>query len=116
MTDDEIEALLASVRPTGPAPELRARILARRRAAAPAWPWLAAAAALLAAAVGMQVLAGAERRSVASRVPAAAMEEIDADALGAAFGDDAAALHAAWSRRELEALRQRASAPEVVPQ
>jgi hypothetical protein len=54
MNDEELEALLVSTRPRGPAADLRARILARPALNAATvertqrdWPWAAAAAALL---------------------------------------------------------------------
>ena len=55
MRDEELEALLVGTRPRGPSAELRARILARPALQAVAtgegtkraWPWAAAAAALL---------------------------------------------------------------------
>jgi hypothetical protein len=48
MDDDRLEALLRQVRPSGPPPRLRARILSAPRRAPRAWPWVSAAAALLA--------------------------------------------------------------------
>ena len=53
MNDDQMEDLLRRVRPVGPRPELRARIVAARRPAARAWPWVSAAAALLAITVAL---------------------------------------------------------------
>lgn len=49
MTDPEIEDLLRRYRPTGPSADLRARILGDTRPVGRTWPWVAAAAALLAA-------------------------------------------------------------------
>jgi hypothetical protein len=67
MNDEELEALLAGTRPRGPSWELRARILARRRATTttkPAWPWAAAAAALLIVTLLLQTAAAGLRHQV----------------------------------------------------
>lgn len=48
MDDDQLEQLLRQVRPVGPPPRLRARIISARRPAVRTWPWVSAAAALLA--------------------------------------------------------------------
>ena len=55
MLEPDIEDLLRRYRPSGPPPELRARVLANEAAAGRTWPWAAAAAALLAATMGLQV-------------------------------------------------------------
>lgn len=56
MNDDrEIETLLRRYQPSGPAPGLRARIVAPAIDAGRTWPWLAAAAALLAATIGLHM-------------------------------------------------------------
>jgi hypothetical protein len=56
MNDDrEIETLLRRYQPVGPAPSLRARIVSPMIRERRAWPWVAAAAALLAATVGLHV-------------------------------------------------------------
>ena len=69
MKDDQIEDLLRRVQPAGPPPELRARILATRPAR-PAWPWAAAAAALLLAIAGLQWSARELRHGIAPSVVA----------------------------------------------
>jgi hypothetical protein len=56
MTDRDMEDLLRRVRPAGPRPALRARILAGTAASVrkPAWPWGLAAAALFALTATLQ--------------------------------------------------------------
>lgn len=61
MQDHDIENLLRRYRPVGPPADLHARLAPARRA----WPWAAAAAALLAITLGAR--AGIE--SVAAQVP-----------------------------------------------
>lgn len=65
MTDD-VEALLARYRPSGPPPGLRDRVVAPRPWT---WPWVAAAAALLLAtgvvSVAAEALAGRAARGLA---------------------------------------------------
>ena len=63
MKDQEIERLLAGARPVGPRPELRARILSRRPVRR-AWPWAAAAAAMLALTTLLQIGASVARDRV----------------------------------------------------
>ena len=53
--DREIEALLRRYQPAGPPPGLRARIVAPAIEARRTWPWVAAAAALLAATIGLHI-------------------------------------------------------------
>jgi hypothetical protein len=48
MDDARLEALLRQVRPAAPPPRLRAQIVAAPRPAPRAWPWVTAAAAMLA--------------------------------------------------------------------
>jgi hypothetical protein len=67
MKDEELEALLTGTRPKGPSWELRARILARRRATGTtrsAWPWAAVAAALLIVTLLLQTAAAGLRHQV----------------------------------------------------
>lgn len=54
MTDPELEDLLRQYRPAAPSPELRAHVVAALPAVHRTWPWAAAAAALLAATLGLQ--------------------------------------------------------------
>ena len=63
MKEEDIERLLAAAKPVGPRPELRARILSRHRPRR-AWPWAAAAAAMLALTTLLQAGASAARESV----------------------------------------------------
>ena len=103
MNDEEIEGLLRSVRPAGPPPELRARIVAAQPRAA--WRWLAVAAALFAIATALQVSAGAARRSTNSTIAAAQPVDVaDVELLRERFGSDQAALDAATLRRVFDAL------------
>jgi hypothetical protein len=62
MNDHDLEATLRRYRPVGPPADLGAHVLAARRT----WPWAAAAAALLAVALG----ARAAVDSVVARIPA----------------------------------------------
>ena len=58
MDDRELEDLLRRYTPTGPAPELRDRSLTMAaRSSDRAWPWAAAAAALLVATLGLHTAA-----------------------------------------------------------
>lgn len=83
---DEIEELLQRYRPAAPSPELRARVLAQR--ADRAWPWVAAAAAVLFAAALLRVGAGIqmERAYEPPVDPAAVAIEQLTLALGGIFG------------------------------
>src|SRR5690349_13917537 len=115
MRDHEIDALLQSVRPAGPPPWLRERLV-EQGTPARSWPWVAAAAALLAMTIGLQLLAAGVRVD-GSGAAARAVEtdEQDTEALSVAFGDDAAALQAALRRRELDALRRADPEPTPTP-
>jgi hypothetical protein len=55
MMDPDLDDLLRRYRPAGPPPELRARVVGATTPAGRTWPWVAAAAVLLAATVGLQV-------------------------------------------------------------
>jgi hypothetical protein len=63
MTDDQLEQLLRASRPVGPPPELRARVVILRDVRR-AWPWVAAAAALLALTISLQVSAARELAAI----------------------------------------------------
>jgi hypothetical protein len=67
MNDGEMEDLLRQVRPAGPPPHLRARILGT--ASRPAWPWMVAAAATLVMTIGLQMEAAHLRESARSARP-----------------------------------------------
>ena len=85
MTDDQIENLLRRVRPAGPPPELRARILSAsppRRA----WPWLAAAGALLMMVVSLQSSAGQLRQQIQPQPPASVSQDSEIALLQQTFG------------------------------
>lgn len=55
MIDPELDDLLRRYRPAGPPSDLRARVVGDAAPAGRTWPWVAAAAVLLAATVGLQV-------------------------------------------------------------
>jgi hypothetical protein len=65
MDDARLEQLLRQVRPSAPDPGLRARILSARRPAGRAWPWVTAAAALLAFTIALPTADGRGRHAVA---------------------------------------------------
>jgi hypothetical protein len=114
MNDDQIEDLLRSVRPAGPPPHLRARILASRPSRA--WPWLAAAAALLVTTAALQLSAGELRQEIHSAVAAAQPTEAsELDAVRERFGSDQLALQAALLRREFDALARTEATQEPSP-
>jgi hypothetical protein len=66
MNDDQIEDLLRRVRPAGPPPRLRARIISARRPVPRAWPWVSAAAALLVLTVALPLYDGRGQQALAS--------------------------------------------------
>jgi len=55
MDDDQLEQLLRQVRPVGPPPRLRARVISARQRVPRAWPWMSAAAALLLLTTALQL-------------------------------------------------------------
>jgi hypothetical protein len=69
MNDDQIEDLLRHVRPAGPRPELRARIVGTP--AKPGWAWMAAAAAMLLLTVALQFGAASLRQPLRQAVASA---------------------------------------------
>jgi len=75
MNEDDIERLLATAQPSGPRPDLRARILSRRPSRR-AWPWAVAAAAMLALTALLQSGASAARAAV--RTTSAATPDLEA--------------------------------------
>jgi hypothetical protein len=86
MGEDKVRELFGRYQPVGPLPDLRERALRASTHPLRTWPWAAAAAALLAAAIGLQV---ATSRLLA-RVAAPAVS-LSVDALAAAMGGDEAA-------------------------
>ena len=115
MNDDEIEGLLRGMRPAGPPPHLRARIVAPRPARA--WPWMAAAAALFAVTTILQLSAGDVLRDASSAIAAAQHDDsAEIDVLREAYGSDQAAFQAAVLRRELDALVPTAPQQDARPQ
>ncbi len=67
MNDQDLQALLRRYQPVGPPPGLRARVFAGRSGPR-AWPWLSAAAALLAATLGLHLASRAEAGRVYPRL------------------------------------------------
>jgi hypothetical protein len=109
MDDDKVRELLGRYRPIGPRSDLRERLLGSMDES-PIWPWAAAAAALVAATLGLHIATNRAIQRVA--VP----ERPDSvDALAAAMGGDEDARRAArlivteqsildaWSRRDVNA-------------
>ena len=86
MDDDRIEQLLRQVRPVGPPAHLRARIMAVRRPRS--WPWLAAAAALLALTVWLR---GADTNLTTALTPAPSAWDAERIVLVDLLGGDAEA-------------------------
>ena len=116
MHDDDLEHLLRRYRPVGPSPDLRARALVPR--AASAWPWLAAAAALLLFTGGIERLNGhlvARADVLADPDPEVVAVEQLADLLGGGSeGRAAAALVLAGERRRAEQNRTDAAPAEAL--
>ena len=85
MNDDQLDDLFRRVRPAGPPPDLRARILSAQPARR-AWPWAAAAAALLAIVVGLQWSAGELRRDIRPAAVVSGVEDSEMATLRELFG------------------------------
>jgi len=109
MDDDRIERLLRQVRPAGPPPRLRARIMAARRPRS--WPWLAAAAAVLALTVWLR---GADSNLAAALAPAPSAWDAERTVLAGLLGGDAEAQMVADQIVALNRLSA-ASAPTGAP-
>lgn len=89
MDDEKVRELLSRYRPVAPREQLRGRALSAPPPRQRSWPWAAAAAALIAATVGVHAAAN---RAVARQEPASPGSE---SALATALGDDAEARRAA---------------------
>lgn len=106
MDDAQLEDLLRRVRPAGPPPRLRARIAERPRPLR-AWPWVAAAAALLIITAVLQASADRARTSFRLQRDAAVVADtVDSEALRDALGLDDVEIRAEMLRRELSAARE----------
>lgn len=104
MDDDKVRELIGRYRPVGPSSDLRERALGASTHPTPTWPWAAAAAALLAATVGLHA---ATNRAIAAVTPPA--DRLSVDALATAMGGTEDARQAAelivteqWIRDVLE--------------
>lgn len=105
------EDLLRRYRPLGPRPELRRRILAPATGGR-AWPWAAAAAALLVTNLLLHAAAGSAARSVSGDDSGDEAGAIAA--LSAALGGDTEAHAAAETIRAQERVRALQDAPVIV--
>lgn len=113
MTDPDIEDLLRSYQPAGPPPGLRERVLAWTIPSRRAWPWAAAAAALLAATAVLHAAAGhLHQRGIEADPSAGAEVERLTEALGG--GEHARVLAEEFIRaREVDRALEEARRPPV---
>jgi hypothetical protein len=111
MNDDQLEDLLRRVRPAGPPPALRSRILASRPAR-PAWPWAAAAAALLLTVVGLQWSAGALRNQMRPATLGSVAADADVAVLRETFGLNEEEIRAMTLQRDFDRIMA-ADAPQA---
>ena len=92
MSGRDLERRLRSYRPAGPPPRLRARVVATATVRPRVWPWVAAAAALLALTVGLHVAstgtAGFETAAAFSDAAVAWPQGDSLEALRTVYGDD----------------------------
>ena len=89
MNDDpELDGLLRRYRPSGPPPDLRARVLRAEPVNRPAWPWAAAAAILLSTICAMQVSTRSVYDDVRRDLAATDVTLDQLPALSFAVGDD----------------------------
>jgi hypothetical protein len=88
MDDRDVENLLRQCRPVGPPAELRRRILASARSERRVWPWMAAAAALCFATIGLHVATNRLSERTSRVASSAALRAEHVDALDAIVGDD----------------------------
>jgi hypothetical protein len=115
MNDDQFENLLRGVRPAGPPPDLRARILAAQPARR-AWPWAAAAAALLLMIAGLQWSAGQLRDDIRPVAVTSGTEESEIAVLRETFGLNDDEIRAMALKRDFDRIMA-ADAPQAqVPQ
>lgn len=111
--DQQAEALLKRYRPAGPPEALRERCLTPLQVAR-VWPWAAAAAALLATTLGVQMAAGAAMAG--AKITSAPDPSADAVAdLAEALGGDAAARRAAEEIIDLQMRRDQEQAARSTP-
>lgn len=109
MDDDKVRELLGRYRAAGPPAELRERALNAAANVPRAWPWAAAAAALLAVTLGLHTAADRSIASVA--VPTAS---VSVDALTEAMGGTDEARRAAELIVEEEKFREWLSGSDAV--
>ena len=87
MNDPELEDLLLRYRPAGPSPDLRARLLDTPPVGR-TWPWVAAAAVLLAAVCGLRLSTRDIYQNLRIQEFSAAASIDDLPALSSAIEDD----------------------------
>jgi len=109
MTDNELEDVLRRLRPAGPRPELRARIVASTgpRRAERAWPWGMAAAAMVLLTVTLQFSTARLNRETARVTSTSETGAADLAALRAALDDNELLIRQAelWTLQAQNALR-----------
>jgi hypothetical protein len=105
MNDDQLEDLLRRVRPSGPRADLRARIVSARRPER-AWPWAAAAAALLFVTLFLQIAALRLRGDVRVAIGTTASETDQFDRVRAALGLSELEMRWMEMSRELDEARE----------
>lgn len=116
MNDDDLERLLRGYRPAAPRAALRERVMDAGPAPGRTWPWAAAAAALLAATIGLHHAAGALHPPTAPAAESARLAASDSGALRAAYGSDLDSLLEHVAREAaLEARDLPPAAPPVFP-
>jgi hypothetical protein len=100
MDDERLNELLRDVMPAGPAPGLRARALSARRPGR-AWPWAAAAAAMLAVSLGLHAATVRTAREITQTIGPAEAESAMPELRAIAAGDEALLRRSAlWTMQE----------------
>jgi hypothetical protein len=112
MDDRDLEEILRRYLPRGPSSSLRDAVLAREPQSQRVWPWAVAAAALLAATVGLWRAADRLRPTAADRPLPVSASWVEAQPVGPAELDlvlEQMALVSAIQQRDVP------SAPEPIP-